>query len=284
MPKRNDATWVPDIKVFNRIFPYLMTKRSESLVYYNMEIEMTNAVNYIRQKNKDCGEKRYRIFDVLLASLVRTFALKPLLNRFIANSEYWQRKELSFNFIVKKDLTEDAPERNAIVKFNPDMTFDEIAAIIYKAINDARENDESGEESTIKFFLKMPKFLLRFAIKQLKRMDEKGHYPKALREADGLHVSAYVANLGSINIANPPIHHLYEWGTTSLFFTMGKMHRKRLLDENDNEYIKDTLEMMVTLDERIAEGFYYMKAIKTLQTYIENPKLLEKRPDLSNAR
>ncbi len=284
MPKRNDATLVKDIKIFNRMFPYLMPKRSESLVYFYMEIDMTNAVNFIRQKNKDCGEKRYRLFDVILAAMTRTFALRPALNRFIANYDYWQRNELSFNFVVKKELSDDAPERNAIVKFQPEMNFEEIAEIVRDAIDTARESEESEDEATIKFFLKLPKFLLKFAVGRLKKMDEKGRYPKALSEVDGLHVSAYVANLGSINISNPPFHHLYEWGTTSLFITMGKMHRKRMLDENDNEYIKDTMELGITIDERIAEGFYFMKALKELQTHIENPELLEERPDLSKAK
>ncbi len=284
MPKRNDATLVTDIKIFNRMFPYLMPKRSESLIYYKMEIEMTNALNFIKQKNRDCGEKKFRLFDVVLASLARTFVMRPALNRFIANSEYWQRDEISFNFVVKKDLTEQAPERNAIVKFQPEMTFEEISEIIRNAIDEARHSDESADETTIKYFLKLPKPLLRFAVHRLKRLDEKGRYPRSLREVDGLHVSAYVANLGSINIANPPMHHLYEWGTTSVFITMGKMHRKRLLDDQDNELIKNTLELMITIDERIAEGFYFMKAMKEMQTFLENPQLLEERPDLSQIR
>lgn len=284
MPKRNDATLVKDIKIFNKMFPYLMPKRSESLVYYRMEVEMSAAVAFVREKNRACGEKKFRLFDVLLASIGRTFAVRPALNRFIANSEYWQRDELSFNFVVKKDMKESAPERNAIVKFEPDMTFEEMASIIRGEIDKARTSNESEDESTIKFFLKLPKWLLRFAIGRLKKMDERGRYPKALRDVDGLHVSSYVANLGSINISNPPIHHLYEWGTTSVFITMGKMHRKRVIGEDDAEHIKDTLEMMITIDERIAEGFYYMKAMKELQKYIQNPELLEERPDLSQVR
>ncbi len=179
MPKRNDATLVTDIKIFNRMFPYLMPKRSESLIYYKMEIEMTNALNFIKQKNRDCGEKKFRLFDVVLASLARTFVMRPALNRFIANSEYWQRDEISFNFVVKKDLTEQAPERNAIVKFQPEMTFEEISEIIRNAIDEARHSDESADETTIKYFLKLPKPLLRFAVHRLKRLDEKGRYPRS---------------------------------------------------------------------------------------------------------
>ncbi|MBC8452243.1 MAG: 2-oxoacid:acceptor oxidoreductase, partial [Spirochaetes bacterium] len=91
--------------------------------------------------------------------------------------------------------------------------------------------------------------------------------------------TSFIANLGSINIPNPPYHHLYEWGTTSLFLTLGRLHRTTILDENDNEFIKDTIQLGITIDERIAEGFYFMKALRILQEHLENPELLEDRPD-----
>jgi hypothetical protein len=275
MPKRNDARHIQDIKIFNRMFPYLMPKRTESLVYFTFELEMTHAVQYIHRKNRASAGKKYRIFDVILAALARTFALRPGLNRFIANYEYWQRDEITFNFVVKKDLTEDAPERNAIVRLTPEMTFEQVAELIGITIDDLRGSEESDDESVIKYFLKMPKWFLKFAVGILKHLDKHGRYPKALREVDGLHVSAYVANLGSINISNPPLHHLYEWGTTSVFVTIGKMHRKRLFNEQNVEQVKDTLELGITIDERIAEGFYFMKAIKMLQRFIEHPELLD---------
>ncbi len=283
MPKRNDAKLVDNIKIYNKMFPYLMPKRSDSLVYYSIEVEMTNAVNFIRKKNKEAGTKQYRLFDVVLASMMRTMALRPAMNRFLSNYRYWQRAEHSFNFVVKKDLTEEAPERNAMVKFEPAMTFEEIAKIISEAIEEARTSEESGDETVIKTFLKLPSFMLRFVFAILKWLDKIGRYPKALRDVDGLHVSAFVANLGSINISNPPLHHLYEWGTTSLFVTMGKLHRKRLIDEHDNEYIKDTLEMGITVDERIAEGFYFMRTMKLMQYCLEHPESLDEAPDLSKA-
>ncbi|MDA3835261.1 MAG: 2-oxoacid:acceptor oxidoreductase [Spirochaetales bacterium] len=284
MPKRNDAVLVKDIKIFNKIFPYLMQKRSEALVYFTLEVDMTQAVAFIHQKNKAAEKKHYRLFDVVIAALARTFTLRPALNRFLANYEYWQRKDISFNFVVKKELSENAPERNAIVKFQPEMTFEDISSIVSTTIDEIRARDESEDETVIKYFLKMPKWFLKLAIKRLKKMDEHGRYPKSLRDVDGLHVSAFIANLGSINIANPPLHHLYEWGTTSVFITMGKMHRKRIMDENDVEQIKDTMELGITIDERIAEGFYFMKAIKTLQEHIQNPRLLEKPVNPSEIR
>jgi len=279
MSKRNDAVHVTDLKIFNRAFPYLMKRRCDSLVYYKLDIEMTNAVQFIQKKNHEAGERKYRVFDLIMAAMTRTVALRPALNRFISDYEFWQRNEISFNFVVKKDMRENSPERNTIVKFEEDMNFEEVSAIMRQAINSAMRIDENPDEALMKFFLRMPKWLLKITTKVLERWDRKGRMPKQIRDADGLHVTSFIANLGSINIPNPPYHHLYEWGTTSLFLTLGRLHRTRILDENDNEYIKDTIQLGITIDERIAEGFYFMKALRVLQDHLENPELLEERPD-----
>jgi hypothetical protein len=119
--------------------------------------------------------------------------------------------------------------------------------------------------------------LLRFIVRMIRYFDRHGIAPKALRDADGLHASAFVASLGSIGLAGSPHHHLYEWGTTSIFVTMGMMKRKRVLDENNQRTFVDTMEIGVTLDERIADGFYFIKSIQVMQDYLDNPeKLMEK--------
>lgn len=284
MSKRNDAVQVKDIRSFNKVFPYLMKRRCDSMVMYTMEIDMTNAVRFIKHKNAMAQEHKYRLFDLLMSAFTRTFALKPALNNFIADYTYWNRNELSFNFIVKQDLTEDAPEKNAIVKFEPDMVFEEVAAIMRMAINEARREEPNDADKVIKSFLKLPKWLFKIAVRFLQFLDSKGKLPKAIADVDGLHVSAFVANLGSINIPEPPLHHLYEWGTTSVFITIGKLHRSKVIGIDDEEILKDTLKLGITVDERIAEGFYFMRCMKILKECIENPKLLEKRPDLKQKK
>ena len=279
MSKRNDAVPVTELKMFNRLFPYLMKRRCDSLVYYKLDIEMTNAVQFIQQKNHEAGEHKYKIFDLIMAAMTRTVALRPALNRFISDYEFWQRNEISFNFVVKKDMHENSPEQNAIVKFEEDMNFEEVSAIMRQAVNAALRNEGNDNEALVRFFLRMPKWLLKITTSVLTRWDRKGRLPKKIHDADGLHVTSFIANLGSINIPNPPYHHLYEWGTTSLFITLGRLHRTSILDENDNEFIKDTLQIGITVDERIAEGFYFMKAMRILQDHLENPALLEERPD-----
>jgi hypothetical protein len=256
-----------------------MSRKSDSLIYHSIEVEMTNAVQFIQKKNREAGERKYRVYDLIIAAFCRTVALRPGLNRFIADYEFWQRNEISFNFLVKKEVNDDTSNRNAIVRFEDDMHFEEIAAIMRQAINAALRDEESEEKRLVRLFLRMPKWILKITMALLRRWDRKGRLPRRIRDTDGLHVTAFIANLGSLNIPNPPYHHLFEWGTTSLFVSMGKMHRSKILDDNDNEYIKDTIRFGFTVDKRIADGFYFMKAMQIFQEHIENPERLEERPD-----
>jgi hypothetical protein len=280
MPRRNDAVEAVDIPLVQRVHPYLSRKKADALIYYTLEVEMTNAVQFIQKKNREAGERKYRIYDLIIAAFCRTVALRPGLNRFVADYQLWQRNEISFNFVVRKDGQEENSNRNALVRFEDDMHFEEIAAIMRQAINLALRDEESESRKLIEYFLRMPRPLKRLTIALLRHLDRNGRLPRRIREYDGLHVTAFIANLGNLNIHNPPLHYMFDWGTTSLFVTMGKMHRAKILDDNDNEYIKDTVQFSFTLDKRIADSFYLTKAMQIFQEHIENPEQLEERPDL----
>jgi hypothetical protein len=279
MKRRNDATFVTNLIPYKRILPYLMPKRTDSLVYHQFSIDLTQTLRFIKQLNKDENkDHQYRVFEFFLAAFIRTVVLRPQLNRFIMNYDCWQRDELSLNFVVKEDYTDEAPEHSAILYFEPTMTFPEMATIINKTIEDGRKGGQDNDsDAAINFFLHFPKLVLRFIMSIMKFIDVLGFAPKALRDADGLHATAFVANLGSINLLGSPHHHLYAWGTTSIFITMGMMQRKRYINENGEKSFVDKMEIGVTLDERIADGFYFIKSIQVLQNILNNPETMMER-------
>ncbi len=276
MKRRNDATYVSDLTPYKRMLPFVMPKRVDSLVYHTLTLDFTEAVAFVREMNRE-EEKdhQYRVFELFLAAFLRTVVLRPHLNRFIMNYDVWQRNELSLNFVVKEEYTDEAPDHTAVLTFRPDMTFQEIATVINDFIEDSRNGGVANQsDRAIGFFLSFPKIVLRAMIRILKILDIRGIAPAALREADGLHATAFVANLGSISLMDAPYHHLYEWGTTSIFLTMGKLKRKRLVDEEGNRSFKDTMEISVTIDERISDGFYFIRSLGVLQHLLHNPELL----------
>lgn len=280
MSRRNDAVRVYDMPPYKQIFPYIMPKRCDSLVYQNMVLDLSGVVRFIRE-NKSPEGRTYRVFEVFLAAILRTIALRPELNRFVANYQYWQRNEISLNFVVKESYSDESPEHSMPLSFTEDMTLDEIASIINQAINAQRQPDANNfTDKAILFFLKFPRPVIRLLVGTARMLDRYGKAPKALKDADGLHTSLFVSNLGSIGLGGgSPHHHLYEWGTTSVFITMGLL-RKTRVKEGDRIITRDTMEVGFSVDERITDGYYFTKSIKLFQHLLNDPAQLLQRPNL----
>lgn len=280
MSRRNDAVKVYEVPAYKQMFPYVMPKRCDSLVYQNMVLDLTNAVAFIRQNKRPDGSN-YRIFEIFIAAMMRTVVLRPQLNRFVANYQYWQRDDLSVNFFVKEDYTDDAPEHSMPVYFKPEMTLDEMSKIIDEAIIAQRKPaNETVTDRAILFFLQFPRVFIRMIASFVCMLDRHGKAPKALSDADGLHTTMFISNMGSIGLGGgSPHHHLFEWGTTSLFITMGVLKRIRKT-VGDTKTYTDTMEVGFTVDERITDGFYFTKSIKLFQDLLNDPALLMARPIL----
>ncbi|MBQ1715322.1 MAG: 2-oxo acid dehydrogenase subunit E2, partial [Firmicutes bacterium] len=95
---------------------------------------------------------------------------------------------------------------------------------------------------------------------------------------DPNYASAFITNLGSIHLKSG-YHHLSNWGTTSLFVIIGERKMKPFFDEKGNVTMKMVNDIGLTIDERIADGFYYAKSVRLLKKLAENPELLELRAD-----
>ena len=80
----------------------------------------------------------------------------------------------------------------------------------------------------------------------------------------------FITNLASINTTHI-YHHVYEFGTTSVFLSVGKAIPNYMTGDLD----KKLTPISVVMDERICTGHDYALFNKTLQRYLRNPELLE---------
>ena len=60
-----------------------------------------------------------------------------------------------------------------------------------------------------------------------------------------------------------------------MFIVIGKAGRMPFY-ENDKVVFRDGVKLGMTIDERIADGYYFSKSIKMLQLILEEPELLER--------
>ena len=104
--------------------------------------------------------------------------------------------------------------------------------------------------------------------------DYYGRVPEFLVKTDPNYASIFLSNLGSIKL-NAGYHHLTNWGTTSFFGVIGERHMAQLVDADGSVHIRPVIELGLTLDERIADGYYYSKTVRLLKYLLQHPELLE---------
>ena len=107
-------------------------------------------------------------------------------------------------------------------------------------------------------------------------MDKHGIMPKVVIKASPFHTSVFLTNVGSLGI-DSIYHHIYNFGTTSLFFSMGKK-KKSYIYEDDEIKEEKCITIAFVGDERICDGHYYASSFKQLNKYLKKPELLERLP------
>ena len=271
---RKDGWRIRNIDPYMNMVPVLMPGRNASCVYFSETIDATNLVNFVKKMNEDEALKnergilKYTYFGVFMTALVRTLAMRPHLNRFVSSSKLYQRRNIKLCFVAKKDMTEESPETDVLAIFKRDANLDDVMKKLQGGIKEAKKGDDETTD-VLNVLFKLPTFMLRAFKGILDILLKFDFFPKSLESVDPMQASAFVSNLGSINLTNVPFHHLYERGTCSLFVVMGK-----IFPEGDRYKMNFT----VTLDERISNGFYYIKSIELFKDLLNNPETLLGRP------
>lgn len=278
---RKDGIWLKNEDPIHGIMPYIYPNRADNEAFIQESIEMAPIRAYVEMKNKGLeeGEEPYTPFHIILAALVKTMVLRPKLNRFIAGKKLYQKKTLSLGFVVKKKMTDDGGEALAFREFTPDATLETIHKSLSEEISSLRKEDEIDNSTDFMGkFIKIPPFILRPLFVIIRWLDHKGWMPYSLIKTDPNYASVFITNLGSIGL-KAGYHHLSNWGTTSVFVILGERRWKPFYNHDGSYEMREVLDIGLTIDERIADGFYYSKSVRLLKKLLQNPELLEKRAD-----
>ena len=200
--------------------------------------------------------------------------LRPRVNRFIAGRRIYQREDVSIAFIAKKQFSDQGEEAIMFLGFDGDATIDSVHDRIFKNVSEVRNGKTDNSTDFIEKLAKLPRWILRVVMGILLFLDYFGKVPYSLVKEDPDYASIYISNLGSIKL-NAGYHHLNNWGTNSMFCVIGEKYKAPFYDNIGNVQIREALNIGITLDERIADGYYYAKTIKLLKYLLQNPELLE---------
>ena len=269
---RYDATLVALPHDLNAMFPYLMKGRNDSIAYYPITINAENLLEYV--ENSKGTDHETSLFQMFMLALVKILRTRPTLNRYIIGRRMYQRKDVILSFVARKKYTDEAAETNVLVTIKPTDNRAEIIKKLSGEIKTAKSDAAKDDDKLVGLFLHLPRGLLRFAIKLMEWYDFYFDTPGFLRGLDPLRCSAYVANLGSVGL-DAPYHHLFEWGTCSLFMAFGKIAPGVCVGPDGQPAVQRLLTIRVALDERIADGYYDARSLDLFNEYLTNPSLLE---------
>ncbi|MBO7148480.1 MAG: 2-oxo acid dehydrogenase subunit E2 [Clostridia bacterium] len=276
---RSDGRLIKKLDPMHIFMPYVLNGRTQNEAVMNELVDMTAVLEYVNRKNADSPEFKYTIFHVICAAVAKTVALRPKLNYFIMNRKYYERNNISLAFTVKKKFVDTSPEALAIVKLDKDSDASPMESVysqVKKVVCHVKKDDQNdGATDFMGLLTKIPSFVLRFVVKLMYFLDRHGWLPMDLIKVDPYHTTVFLSNLGSIKMS-ATYHHLAEWGTNSFFMLIGEMKKRSFYDENGNVEIKDALELGMTIDERIADGLYFINSIKILKKLLSDPELLER--------
>lgn len=272
---RSDGDPVEGLSVLRRSLPFVMPGRNESAIYYEQEVDVTDTLKYVEETNRGRKGDPITFFHVFLAAGVRTLALRPRLNRFVAGRRVYQRKRIEISFVVKKAFSDRASMTTVKIPFERDDTLEIVARKVDRAIGVGRGESLTPSEKEMKWAAYLPDPVLSLLLTFQRFLDRHNLLPAAMIENDPLYASIFVANVGSIGL-EAPFHHLYEYGTVSLFATLGRL--RKVPGKTRKSVQRDVVAIRYSFDERIADGFYAARSLELFKEFVEDPGVLEVPP------
>lgn len=275
---RSDGKKVKDMNIIDKAGPFFMPQRIDAVNLIKIKIPCSPLDEFITKERR--AGVSYSYMHIIFATIVRMLYTRKKMNRFIMRGTTYQRNYISISMDIKKKLEDEGENVTVKFLFTGKESLDEIKQIIDEEI--AKNVAENNIDSTTKVAGKLchlPDFMFRWFMAIARWLDKHGMLPKALIKASPFHTSCFITNLKSIKL--PYIfHHLYNFGTTSIFVSMGKERMEPYVENNKELKIGKFITLGFTLDERIADGLYMSKTLKLCKDILSNPEsLLTKMPD-----
>ena len=250
---------------------HVMSKRTDAMNMITVDIPVNPMKEYIASRR----DKKITHMALIVSAYLRTVAEFPKLNHFVVNKKLYARNEFCVGMVVLKAGQTTEGTMSKMYFDYEDTVFD-----VQKKIDDfIEQNRQEGDTNTTDDFarklVKIPG-LCNIGVRLFKTMDKYGLLPKKIIDLSPFHMSLGITNLASIR-TNHIYHHTYEFGTTSVFMSIGNMRYVPKMAD-DKMIFEKTMPLGVVMDERICTGSYFAMAFRRISEYLKNPELLELPP------
>ena len=271
---RRDGKLLKEIDSMHFIMPLMYPNRCDNEAFMYERFDLTKTNEYLEKKQAEDPNYKYNLFQIIVTALLKTLTLRPEMNRFITNYHLYQRNEISAAFTIKKVFSEKGGEALAFIHAKPTDNIDTIHQEIYRQVSYCRSDNKDASTASMDELQKIPLCLKKTLGAGARFLDRHGWMPESVVATDPYRASVVIANLGSIKL-HAGYHHLTNWGTTSVFCLIGQIKKRPFYDDDGNVQMKMSVDVGLTVDERISDGYYCSRSIALLKKLIENPELLE---------
>lgn len=272
---RRDARRCRDVPPLQTIMAHIMPNRADNEAYLHQDLDITELLAYLKEKNLEHPDYKTTMFQALIFAMSKMVYERPRMNRFIQGRRMYERNEISAAFVARRRFVEHSEE--ALMFFVPKPE-DTLASLSYKisgTVHEMRKSETAtgGIDKVLENFAKIPRIILIIITRIVSWLDFWGWNPKALTDGDPNYSTIFLTNLGSVGC--PAVyHHLNNYGSNSLMVAVGVMRKEKKIMQDGTEQMRDIVDVGVTVDERIGDGFYFARSLKLVQHLFLHPEML----------
>jgi hypothetical protein len=268
--RRADGTLVRGLANTRRVMPYLMRGRNESAVYFEHEMSLRKADAFVRAWNEANPMLRIDIFHLALWAMRDLIERNPSVNRFVAGGRIYLRDGIWFSYAVKQRLEVGTPLIVIKRRFDTDESFGAMVECMLAEQSSATSAERNTVDKELGLLLFFPGFVRRIIMAVVRNADRLGFLPRGFIDRDPMYTSTFFANMASLGM--PPVyHHLYEYGTCSVFGSIGRP----VAEPGSPTSGPDRRRVMTvrwTYDERGDDGLNAWYALRRFKQVIEDPE------------
>lgn len=262
-----------DVPPLRRILPHIMPGRCGSLVYFSFEIPIAETRRFLDGYNarRDPATPPLKLFHLVVGAAAKTLHKRPGLNRFVVGRSLYERRSVDISYSIKQRWDDSGPITTRKTRFpQAPRQVQDLLGPIQDDVEHGRSDQNSVAEGEVALLARLPVPLRRVLFTAQRLLDHLNLLPGSMIATDPLYASLFIANLGSVGLTGA-YHHLYEYGTISLFCTMGKVQEAVRVREDGSIGTETILPLTFTLDERIADGYYCARSLQQFEAHLRDP-------------
>ena len=276
--KRPDGVYIDNINPYTKIMPHIMPKRYDAMNWCKVEVSCDGLDKFLAEQNANGTHFTY--YNVVVAALVRTLAMRPSLNRFVKNRRIYQHNDITASFAVKKILKDDSEDTTVKLHFKGDETIADVKKMMDDIIAANTGTKVYNQvDKLAKTITNAPHFMIKFVVGLLNWLDNHNLLPASVIETSPFHNSFFITFMKSIH-GDYLYHHCYDFGTTGIFIGMGREKQVPVVEDGEVKVGK-VITLGVVCDERFCDGLYYVNSMRLLKDLILHPDKLLEPIDLS---